>query len=78
METLKAEIAKKRKLLEDQKLLNNGKKYFKRGDLMAQEDEDYLKKYGHKPDESASPLKVNSGKKKSRNSKIVVRPTVWY
>lgn len=40
---------------------SDGKKYFKRGDLLAQEEEDYLKKYGHKTEESASPLKINSG-----------------
>lgn len=82
MDALKAEIAKKRKVIEDKKLLvrynklllqaffydpnktfpqTDGKKYFKRGDLLAREEEDYLKKYGHKTEESASPLKINSG-----------------
>lgn len=48
MDILKAEIARKRKLLEEKNVLipNNNKKYFKRGDLLAKEREEYLQKYG--------------------------------
>ncbi|XP_063632841.1 pre-mRNA-splicing factor 18 [Cydia splendana] len=46
MDILKAEIAKKRKLLEEKNVLNANKKYFKRGDLLAKEQEEYFKKYG--------------------------------
>ena len=35
MDILKAEIARKRKQLEEQKLVASDKKYFKRGDLLA-------------------------------------------
>ncbi|KAG4067237.1 hypothetical protein HA402_000228 [Bradysia odoriphaga] len=56
MEVLKAEIARKRKLLEDKKLVDESKKYFKRGDLLAKEEEEYLEKYGHK-EENTSPQK---------------------
>ncbi|XP_037027114.1 pre-mRNA-splicing factor 18 [Bradysia coprophila] len=56
MEILKAEIARKRKLLEDKKLVDESKKYFKRGDLLAKEEEEYLQKYGHK-EENTSPQK---------------------
>ncbi|XP_046967156.1 pre-mRNA-splicing factor 18 [Vanessa cardui] len=45
MDILKAEIAKKRKLLEEKNILNPTKKYFKRGDLLAKEQEEYFKKY---------------------------------
>ncbi|KAG7309587.1 hypothetical protein JYU34_004051 [Plutella xylostella] len=46
MDILKAEIARKRKLLEDKKILDPNKKYFKRGELLAKEEEEYLAKYG--------------------------------
>lgn len=46
MDILKAEMAKKRKLLEEKNVLNASKKYFKRGDLLAKEQEEYLKKHG--------------------------------
>ncbi|KAM3966887.1 pre-mRNA processing factor 18 [Aphomia sociella] len=47
MDILKAEIAKKRKLLEEKNVLdpNKNKKYFKRGDLLAKEQEEYFKKH---------------------------------
>ncbi|XP_037296918.1 pre-mRNA-splicing factor 18 [Manduca sexta] len=48
MDILKAEIARKRKLLEEKNILDpsNKKKYFKRGELLAKEQEEYFKKYG--------------------------------
>ncbi|CAH0399205.1 unnamed protein product [Chilo suppressalis] len=46
MDILKAEIARKRKLLEEKKVLDPNKKYFKRGELLAKEQEEYFKKYG--------------------------------
>lgn len=45
MDVLKAEIARKRKLLEEKKLVDEKKKYFKRGELLAQEQEEYNEKY---------------------------------
>lgn len=45
MDILKAEIAKKRKQLEEKELVSSNKKYFKRGDLIANEQEEYRKKY---------------------------------
>lgn len=53
MDILKAEIAKKRKLLEEKKIIDpsNKKKYFKRGELLAKEQEEYLQKYGPKVQE---------------------------
>ncbi|KAB0802837.1 hypothetical protein PPYR_05023 [Photinus pyralis] len=46
MDILKAEIAKKRKQLEDKQLVDSQKKYFKRGDLVSKEIEEYQAKYG--------------------------------
>uniref|UniRef100_A0A182XLZ9 Pre-mRNA-splicing factor 18 n=1 Tax=Anopheles quadriannulatus TaxID=34691 RepID=A0A182XLZ9_ANOQN len=55
MDVLKAEIARKRKLLEEKKLVGDKKKYFKRGELLAQEEEEYLEKSGlNKPDGATS------------------------
>ncbi|XP_057653192.1 pre-mRNA-splicing factor 18 [Diorhabda carinulata] len=56
MDILKAEIARKRKLLEEKELLGNDKKYFKRGELIAKEQEEYRKKYyiQNEADESSS------------------------
>lgn len=45
MDILKAEIAKKRKLLEEKNILDPNKKYFKRGELLAKEQEEYFKKH---------------------------------
>lgn len=47
MNVLKAEIERKRKLLEEKKLLESGKKYFKRAELVAKEEEEYKLKYGY-------------------------------
>ncbi|KAF4517244.1 hypothetical protein B566_EDAN011628 [Ephemera danica] len=44
MEALKAELARKRKQLEDSKIIAPGKKFFKRNELLAKQEEDYLKK----------------------------------
>lgn len=63
MEAIKAEIERKRKQLEDSKILPaGGKKYFKRSDLMAKNEEDYLKRHGlHKVDDNdvSDQAKVN-------------------
>ncbi|KAG5879678.1 hypothetical protein JTB14_021480 [Gonioctena quinquepunctata] len=61
MDILKAEIARKRKLLEEKALLGSEKKYFKRGELIAKEQEEYRKKY-HKQDEvNVDSTKVTKG-----------------
>lgn len=48
MDILKAEIARKRKLLEEKQLVDDKKKYFKRGDLLAKNTEETLQKVGYK------------------------------
>uniref|UniRef100_F6ZCD8 Pre-mRNA-splicing factor 18 n=1 Tax=Monodelphis domestica TaxID=13616 RepID=F6ZCD8_MONDO len=48
MEKLKAEIGQKRKLVEDQNLLGERKKYFKRSDLAKKEEEAYFERSGYK------------------------------
>lgn len=93
MDILKAEIARKRKLLEEKNILvihfilslcdsiqyyiklpsfllihmfqNPTKKYFKRGELLAKEEEEYLKKYGPQKDNESSSRTEKSEKGKS-------------
>lgn len=48
MDILKAEIQRKRKLLEEKQLIDDKKKYFKRGDLLAKDSQEILKKVGYK------------------------------
>nr|XP_022913193.1 pre-mRNA-splicing factor 18 isoform X2 [Onthophagus taurus] len=57
MDILKAEIAKKRKLLEEKQLIDSNKKCFKRGDLLAKENEKYQDKYGTAPKEELTTKK---------------------
>ncbi|CAL8088873.1 unnamed protein product [Orchesella dallaii] len=46
MDMLKKEIERKRKQLEEANLVGGDKKYFKRGELMAKHEEDYLRRHG--------------------------------
>ncbi|TRY62418.1 hypothetical protein DNTS_031826 [Danionella cerebrum] len=48
MDILKAEIARKRKLIEEKELIDDSKKYFKRAELARKEEEDYYKRCGYK------------------------------
>ncbi|KAF7246584.1 Pre-mRNA-splicing factor 18 [Varanus komodoensis] len=48
MDILKAEIARKRKLLEEKELLAENKKYFKRSELAKKEEEAYFQRCGYK------------------------------
>ncbi|KAK5928169.1 pre-mRNA-splicing factor 18 isoform X3 [Gymnodraco acuticeps] len=50
MDILKAEIARKRKLIEDKSLIDDNKKFFKRSDLARMEQEDYFIRCGYKND----------------------------
>ncbi|XP_030072355.1 pre-mRNA-splicing factor 18 isoform X2 [Microcaecilia unicolor] len=60
MEILKAEIARKRKLVEEKQLLNESKKYFKRSDLARKEEEAYLEKCGFKVSSDEEEAKPSS------------------
>ncbi|XP_011474545.1 pre-mRNA-splicing factor 18 isoform X3 [Oryzias latipes] len=48
MDILKAEIARKRKLLEENQLVDDSKKFFKRAELAQKEQEDYYRRCGLK------------------------------
>uniref|UniRef100_A0A3B5MZ20 Pre-mRNA-splicing factor 18 n=1 Tax=Xiphophorus couchianus TaxID=32473 RepID=A0A3B5MZ20_9TELE len=63
MDILKAEIARKRKLLEEKQLVDESRKCFKRADLVRKEKEEYFKRCGYKdkaeenePSTSANPV----------------------
>ncbi|VVD00384.1 unnamed protein product, partial [Leptidea sinapis] len=68
MDILKAEIAKKRKLLEERNILDASKKYFKRGELLAKEKEEYFKKYGPKEIEKGNDAVRSSDEKHENES----------
>uniref|UniRef100_A0A8C7MIS1 Pre-mRNA-splicing factor 18 n=1 Tax=Oncorhynchus kisutch TaxID=8019 RepID=A0A8C7MIS1_ONCKI len=48
MDFLKAEIVRKRKLIEDKDLIDGSKKYFKRADLARKEEDEYFERCGYK------------------------------
>ncbi|XP_035209652.1 pre-mRNA-splicing factor 18-like [Stegodyphus dumicola] len=52
MDILKAEIVRKRKLLEEKALVTPSKKYFKRGDLIKQQEEEYWQRHCPQKDEN--------------------------
>jgi len=53
MDFLKAEIERKRKQIQEKNVLQPEKKYFKRGDLAAVQEAEYLAKYGPKVEDIA-------------------------
>ena len=59
MDFLKAELSKKRKLLESKSLINHEKKFFKRDELIQKEEEDYWKRQENKKQEKR--LKQSKG-----------------
>ncbi|KAH9389077.1 Pre-mRNA-splicing factor 18 [Tyrophagus putrescentiae] len=61
MEQLKAELAKKRKLLECKSLVSNEKKFFKREELIRKEEEDYWKRQAEKEEQQRRKNKTNGG-----------------
>ncbi|XP_051725530.1 pre-mRNA-splicing factor 18 isoform X3 [Ctenopharyngodon idella] len=48
MDIIKAEIARKRKLIQEKELIDDSKKYFKRADLARKEEEEYYRRCGYK------------------------------
>ena len=56
MDFLKAEIERKRKQIQEKNVLQPDKKYFKRGDLAAVQEAEYLAKYGPRVEDIAGRL----------------------
>lgn len=57
MDILKAEIAKKRKALQEKELVGETKKFFKRSELIKKEEEDYYSRCGYKVQKSNEEVK---------------------
>uniref|UniRef100_A0A6M2DR32 Pre-mRNA-splicing factor 18 n=1 Tax=Xenopsylla cheopis TaxID=163159 RepID=A0A6M2DR32_XENCH len=80
MDFLKAEIARKRKQLEDANLLAENKKYFKRSDLLAKEQEEYIKSNENQcalsPTESANSNQTDSSTSFKTELKVLSRSEV--
>ncbi|GBN14295.1 Pre-mRNA-splicing factor 18 [Araneus ventricosus] len=51
MDVLKAEIEKRKRFLEEKRLVGPSKKYFKRGDLLKKQEEEYWQKYSSQKEE---------------------------
>ena len=69
MDILKAEIERKRKLLKDQSLVGEGKKFFKREELIRKEEEEYWSQQrANQPHLSADPLPHNQPTPSSSSS----------
>ena len=51
MDFLKAEIERKKRQIQEKNVLQPEKKYFKRGDLAAVQEKEYLSKYGPKKED---------------------------
>ncbi|KAL4707285.1 hypothetical protein ACJJTC_019823 [Scirpophaga incertulas] len=69
MDILKAEIARKRKLLEEKNILDQNKKYFKRGELLAKEQEEYFMKYGSHIKDEIDSINTNTTEKDLKQEK---------
>ncbi|XP_028307233.1 pre-mRNA-splicing factor 18 isoform X3 [Gouania willdenowi] len=68
MDILKAEIARKRKLLEEKQLVDDSKKFFKRSDLARKEKEEYFIKCGYKVQREPSESQVEKNEEEEPSS----------
>ena len=66
MDFLKAEIARKKRQMEEKNLVGPDKKYFKRADLMAKEKQEYLDKHQPKKEDLKELEELKELKKKQR------------
>ena len=69
MDFLKAEIERKRKQIQEKNVLQPEKKYFKRGDLAAVQEAEYLAKYGPKVEDIAGRFSLSEQRIVSSDSK---------
>jgi len=70
MDFLKAEIERKKRQIAEKNVMQPEKKYFKRGDLAAVQDQEYLEKYGPKT------FTVKQPEKKEDSSKVEEVPVI--
>ena len=67
MNFLKAEMERKKRQLQEKQLVGPDKKYFKRGDLMEKEREEYLKRNRPKEEEVKNLQELMQSKDKSKD-----------
>ena len=67
MNFLKAEMERKKRQLQEKQLVGPDKKYFKRGDLMEKEREEYLKRNRPKEEEVKDLQELMENKNKSKD-----------
>ena len=74
MDFLKAEIARKKRLIEEKQVLKGPQnKYFKRGDLAAKQEQEYLDKYGPKlPKKDEEDKDAGEGNRALQNISILI------
>ena len=76
MDFLKAEIERKRKKL--QEVEKGGKKYFKRGDLMEKERQEYLKRHQPKQEEIEEIQQKPQTSKSKNVSNLLAIPNITF
>ncbi len=69
MDFLKAEIERKKRQLQEKKVVGPDKKYFKRGELLEIEKEEYLKKHLPKLDDVKKLEEIKKAKEESKDKR---------
>jgi hypothetical protein len=70
MDFLKAEIERKKRQLQEKQIVGPGKKYFKRGDLIEKERQEYLDRHKPKQDDVKIFQVVMDAKEKNKSKCI--------
>lgn len=69
MNFLKAEIERKRKQLQEKQVVGPDKKYFKRGDLLQKEKEEYFKRHQPKEEDVKNLVEISEAKSKHKEER---------
>ena len=78
MNFLKAEIERKKRQLQEKQIVGPDKKYFKRGDLMEKEREEYFKRNKPKEEDVKKVQEIMEAKEKSKEKCEFVNDHVFY
>jgi pre-mRNA-splicing factor 18 len=74
MDFLKAEIERKKRQLQEKQIVGPGKKYFKRGDLIEKERQEYLDRHKPKQDDVKNFQVVMDAKEKNKSKLLEKKP----
>ena len=69
MNFLKAEIERKRKQLQEKQVVGPDKKYFKRGDLLQKEKDEYFKRHQPKEEDVKNLVEISEAKSKHKEER---------